>query len=488
MNRIQRIFLLTVRLLVVGLFFSPAHAKPIYDGNEYTQMLADAGKHQYAPVVAIIANAFLEPKWNDPAFQSQLADKTSALLAELGDTVLQSCIHRDSPGMLYLYATPEGLRRLAASDRVQGLSRAYGRNATVYDPDHWFDDIESEIERSGSADILVVLNLENFVFEYGPYGQATYPASGDLAAELKQKLPEFLAALPSSGIVDLGGLKARLANSDPSSPLVGMRVVKEGLYCLQTNPKVRGIRLAYPAPPALQSFATEVLEEARQKEFVDVEIDLYRPLGYSILDGYLPAKAVQAQKAASKQAWDDIFSGLSGEAVVRMYEWAAYSSARLTKVGAEVLYRAADRRIQRISKQFVITIDDPSSFPLKQEGPLTARTVKMDVTPLAGDIGKTGGIYAAALVPGEGSTARMYFLDGDAHWKPFASCENAPTHYFGLLKVLEDIPLISTPTDLSSLVGTDIYGGWGIGDSAAAACQNMVNNGTYMQAGRGISP
>lgn len=203
MNRIQSIFRLLPQLLVAILFFSQAQAMPTYDSNEYTQMLADAGKHQYAQVDAIVANAFWEPEWNDPAFQSKLADKTSALLAELGDTVLQSCIRRDSPGILSLYATPEGLRRLAASDRVQTLSRAYGRYATVYDPDHWFDDIENEIERSGSADILVALNLENFVFEYGPYGQATYPISSDLVAELKQKTPEFLASLPSNGIVGL---------------------------------------------------------------------------------------------------------------------------------------------------------------------------------------------------------------------------------------------------------------------------------------------
>lgn len=483
-HSIRRLF---VGLLVGSLPFFPASALPIYDANEYAELLATAGKRQYVQVTASLANAFIQPNWNDPAFQSELAAKTNALLVELGDTVVQNCVRRDSPGILYLYATPEGLRRLAASERVRNLSRSYGRNAIVYDPAQWFDEIENVIERSGYADIQVALNLENFVFEYGPYGQASYPVSGDLIAELKQKLPDFAASLPPQGIFDSEALKARLTSGEASSPIVEMRIAKEGLYCLQINPLVRGMRLTYPAPAAAQFFAADVLEEARQTGHAIVNISLYPPLGYSLMGSRLPAKAVQAQDAASKRAWNEIISAWNGNIALSQSVWGTLGSFRLTLAEVGSLYRVADPRIQRVSKAQIITIDDPSP-PLKQQGPLTARTIAMDLTPISADIGKIGGVYVAALVHDAGNAAKLYFLDSAGGWMPFTSCANASAHYFGELKALTDIPLVATPTDLSKLVGTDIYAGWGVGISAANACQNMLNNGTYLPAKNGITP
>ncbi len=469
-------------ILLAVLAYGQASAAATYDPQDYARMLKHAQDKQYVRVSVVMAVNVPWSKWDDPEVKMALAAEEKALLAELGDTVLHCCIDYSPMGSISVYATAEALRRLASSAHVRQLSSIYGRDAEIYDPGSWLDDIESEIEQKGSADILAVLNLENFAFEFGKDGDATYLLSSELSSEIKAKLPGFLASLPPGGIVDLEGLKAELAVAAPEKPLVRMRVNKEGLYSLQKNRQLRSIRLASPKSSAPPFFAADVLDEARSKGFVDVEISLFRPLGFSILDSYLPAKAIQAQKTASQKAWDEIYSVIGAVDVVRKYEWGTYSASQLTLSGAEALYRVADRRIQLVRKPLVVTIDDPS-WPLKQDGPLTARTVKMDVTPLQRDIGKTGGVYVAAVVPPERNGGGIFFLNADAVWMRFVTCEDAPAHYFGTLKKLENIPLIALPTDLSALLGTEIYAGWGVGDSVSAACHNMLNNGLYMKSG-----
>lgn len=487
MNSLPNLVRLVGAMLLATLACAQAGAAATYDPQEYAQMLKDAASRQYVRVVVGMDVDVTLSNWAIPAVQSALAAKESALLAELGDTVLQSCVTYNTLGLMTLYATPEGLRRLAASVHVRIFFRSYGRDAEIYDPGGWLDDIENEIEQKGSADILAALNLENFAFDFGPDGNATYRLSAELSNEIKTQLPEFLASLPPGGIVDFDALKAELAATGLEQPLVRMRILKEGLYSLQKNRRVRGIRLTTPARTDLPSFAADVLDEARSKDFVNVTIGLYMPLGYSVLDGYLPAKAIQAQKAASQKAFDEIYAGVGAGDVVRGYEWGGFSSARLTLAGVEALYRVADRRIQRVYKEPIITIPIPIVWPLKQDGPLTARTVMADVTPLQGDIGKAGGVYVAAIVPPERNGGGVYFLIADGVWTRFLSCEEAPTYYAGTLKKLENIPLVAVPTDLSALVGTDIYAGWGIGDTASAACHDMLNNGTYLKSGS-LSP
>lgn len=443
-------------------------------------MMETAERKQYARVIVAMDVNVTWANWAEPEVKSELAAKESALLAELGDTVLQSCVSYNPLGLITVYATPEGLRRLAVSTYVRILSRSYGRDAEIYDPGGWLDDIENEIEQKGSADILAVLNLENFAFDFGPDGNAIYKLSDELGSEIKIQLPEFLASLPPGGIVGLDALKAELAATGLEQPLVRLRILKEGLYSLQKNRRVRSIRLTTPSRSELPSFASDVLDEARSKGYVDVSVDMYRPLGYSILDGYLPAKAIQAQKEASRKAWDEIYSTISAGDVVRQYEWGAFGLARFTLAGVEALYRVADRRIQRVYKQPIFSIDFPV---LPQDGPLTARTIRITMSPSQNEIGKAGGIFVAAYVPQEQDGGGLYFLNADGIWTRFLSCEEAPAYYVGALKKLENIPLVAVPTDLSALVGSSVYAGFGIGESASAACRNMVNNGTYMNYG-----
>jgi len=114
-------------------------------------------------------------------------------------------------------------------------------------------------------------------------------------------------------------------------------------------------------------------------------------------------------------------------------------------------------------------------------GPITARTFKAKFYPPGRDQGRQGSVYIAALLP-LALGGNIYFMSDVGAWTIFTSCETAPAYFSGPLTKLTDIPIVPTPTDLTSLMHTQIYLGWGIADadvSPGTACRNMLYNGNY---------
>jgi len=113
-------------------------------------------------------------------------------------------------------------------------------------------------------------------------------------------------------------------------------------------------------------------------------------------------------------------------------------------------------------------------------GTSTARTVKASWIPPMNLEGRQGGVFVFALLPRTLGSS-VYVMSNDSTWTIYTSCETAPAFYSGTLKKLTDIPIVPTPTDLTGLLGTQIYLGGDINAdmSPGAACREMLNNGAY---------
>lgn len=112
-------------------------------------------------------------------------------------------------------------------------------------------------------------------------------------------------------------------------------------------------------------------------------------------------------------------------------------------------------------------------------GAITSQTISTGVVPATADQGKQGSVFVAAILPNNGG---IFFMDSNSNWTPYSSCATAPVYKTGTLASIADIKLLPASTDLSSLVGTDIYTGYGIGgvlSPAGTACNNMIANGSY---------
>lgn len=114
-------------------------------------------------------------------------------------------------------------------------------------------------------------------------------------------------------------------------------------------------------------------------------------------------------------------------------------------------------------------------------GPITAQTIMGMLTVDSNDMSKLGSVFVAAIMPSNlGGGA--YFLNSSLEWVQFTSCDKAPAYLTTTLSTHDKISIIATPTDLSEIVGAQIYIGYGIAGSLSptgTACNNMLNNGTY---------
>lgn len=114
-------------------------------------------------------------------------------------------------------------------------------------------------------------------------------------------------------------------------------------------------------------------------------------------------------------------------------------------------------------------------------GPKTARTIKARWVPSWSIAGSQGRVFVFALLPLT-LGGKIYVMSNDSTWTICTSCETAPAFYSGALNTMTDIPIVPTPTDLTGLLGTQIYLGGGLAEPDAspdAACRHMLNYGEY---------
>lgn len=110
-------------------------------------------------------------------------------------------------------------------------------------------------------------------------------------------------------------------------------------------------------------------------------------------------------------------------------------------------------------------------------GAVTSQTVTSSILPASSDLGKQGSVFVAAIVPNAGT----FLQNSSGSWSLFTSAATAPAYFTGSLSAISSIPVVNAG-DLSGLVGTQLYVGYGTGgalSAAGTAWNSMVNNGTY---------
>jgi len=118
---------------------------------------------------------------------------------------------------------------------------------------------------------------------------------------------------------------------------------------------------------------------------------------------------------------------------------------------------------------------DPPAVAAVATGAITARTLSIAMTPPAGVVNLNGSVFFAALLPpalGSG----IYLMSTAGGWTPFTSCNAAAEAQSGPLKVTHQLSVFAAPIDLSVLRGAQLFAGYGVGATVAAACADMVTN------------
>lgn len=114
-------------------------------------------------------------------------------------------------------------------------------------------------------------------------------------------------------------------------------------------------------------------------------------------------------------------------------------------------------------------------------GPITAQTIMGMLTVDSVNMGKLGSVFVAAIIPSN-LGGGVFFLNSSLNWTSFTNCASTSAYLTTTLSTHDKISIIATPTDLSTLEGTQIIIGYGLASNlspAGTACTNMLNNATY---------
>lgn len=124
------------------------------------------------------------------------------------------------------------------------------------------------------------------------------------------------------------------------------------------------------------------------------------------------------------------------------------------------------------------TCDDQNAQQQIAQGPLTSQTITLpSITPAGRDLGQPGSFFVLAV-----SFGQVFFMDSQMRWSPFKDCATAPAYSTGPLERTATIPIVTTPSDLSSLRGTQLVTGYGLAADASPAgkaCIDMLQNARY---------
>ncbi len=284
-----------------------------------------------------------------PKFKQELAEKEQAVLDELGDTVSLSGQWKSGLGQMNLYVTTEGLERLANSRHVKGVMRSPIDNmlATFFDDTGTLvSDIEAEIDKNGFADVEVVLNLKNLVYDYLPDGKSVFSHSEEQDKELATQLPLFTKSLRAKHVTNLTSIDGK---NDHHSPVQRLRIDKEGFFDLREHQDIRALRLVNHQKKVTK-LDREALESAKITGSAGVTISLSNPFGYSPQEGCMASKGWDSQTAMLKRTFKTILSTLGKKGVKNVQEFNGSPSiyADLSYSALQQLYKNPDLRIKKI--------------------------------------------------------------------------------------------------------------------------------------------
>jgi hypothetical protein len=113
------------------------------------------------------------------------------------------------------------------------------------------------------------------------------------------------------------------------------------------------------------------------------------------------------------------------------------------------------------------------SAQITSSGPITSQTLTASLTPASADLDKYGAVFIAAMVNG---TEFVFTPNG---WR-VADVLNPAPYYAGNLQALS--VNVANTVNLTSLTGTTLYLGYGIGSTSHASLTDMLSNARLVQA------
>lgn len=319
------------------------------ESNELAALQKEAASNGRARVMITLDDAveLAAIRDNLPAVRAAMLTKANSLRSELGREALETGRWDNGIGQIGLYVTSAGLQILSNSSNARSFAPdATGKLRTrVHDADGSLAAINAALNKSGYADVEVLLNVDEGDYEIDRDGKTSYRPTTALAAEISNRLNRLNAETFARGFSNLD--TARALNAVNPEPSFRVRIDREAFVNLVENVEVRAIRPVgfVDARPAL--WASDALEQAKARGRADVIITLRGGALYSPRSGFMSAKAWGVQRNANQRAFDDVLGAIGVAKTTPNASYAALGSihVRLPLAAVMRLYANADPRI-----------------------------------------------------------------------------------------------------------------------------------------------
>lgn len=338
MNKAKRRVLWLVALLTGSGFWNAGIAAQS-DPSEFARLMAEAQARGVVRVMVSVDQAVGLDDIRTPnsAARRRVEQKTSALLAEMGDSVLRAGYWSNDAGQVGFYARPTALRFLQNS----GNAHAFGRDPTsalrrrVPDADGRVAAIELALAGGKPVDVEIVLNTDGVSFEYDASGAVRYQPMDSVA--VMQARDALQAGFPAS--------TTRFEIPTPTLPLLRAKLKLEDYIALVESPFVRSLSPVDFKDARQAEFDDAALQEARRSGSADVVMELRTTHPYNPGSGYMSAGSWQRQAATLRSVFAQILrEHWSTAPKSDMSEFGAVS-IRLSAAALEKLFQARDPRI-----------------------------------------------------------------------------------------------------------------------------------------------
>ncbi|MES3000286.1 MAG: S8 family serine peptidase [Pseudomonadota bacterium] len=319
-----------------------------YDAAEFQSLLSQAQSRGAVRVmVALDVDVGLgETPERTALIKTVVPARASALLLELGDTAWTAGRWNNGLGQMGLYLTPAGLQYLAASANARSFMRdpTDKMRRRLWNGDGRLDAIERDLDAQGWSDVQVTLNTESLDFDVMRDRSVRFRAM-DLP-ETANARRQLLDSLGDRHAMNLAAARRVTA----LSPVMGLRVTREGYHLLREDGQVRGMRPAAFSDARAAQFSPAALAAAKSQGSAEVLVELRGGDAYTPSQGFLPARAWKNQMASVTRAFAEILGPGVADGVLHRQDFSEVGAVvlHLSHAALARLYQDADPRILRV--------------------------------------------------------------------------------------------------------------------------------------------
>ena len=321
--------------------------------SDLVALRVEARQAGAAPVlVHLHATTLQQLRTSLPTVRAIADWKVGRLLAELGASALKNGRSDSGTGQLTLYVTEQGLDILRGSANAVAFfpTTAWSQRSALSSTDGAHIAIEASLRQHGFADLEVVANADGLEIRQGFDGSLDFRIGPAAAQDAMSKLIAIVGRADHDEFINKASLLAPATTSGSiaslgTSPMVTMRVSREGLLRLADSAAVRGIRPVGFVDRRAPFIDPEATEEAAKYGEASVTIatrDVHS-------GGKLTPASIDSLRRGNRALLDELLQHVRPTAIRRDLSRFGAVSARLSNEELTILVAKRDPRLLAVT-------------------------------------------------------------------------------------------------------------------------------------------